>query len=173
MFKTMYLHLFNRVTDALEALDAGDPDRARELLIAGQQECEERYLAGREDDRQAGGEQKRETEAPGRRICLTFFYGVGGGRFVNRPYGRGRSGGALLPPSLGEARDGRRATTRAKRSGVPLRRGGAAPAQRQTSSPFSASTVRVEPLSRSPRRMVRASRVSTLLCSTRLRGRAP
>ena len=58
MFKEMYLHLFNRVTDALEALEAGDAVRARALLIAAQQECEELYLAGREDDRQAGGKAK-------------------------------------------------------------------------------------------------------------------
>ena len=44
---------------------------------------------------------------------------------------------------------------------------------RQTSSPFSTSTVMVAPGARSPRRMVRATRVSTLLCSTRRRGRAP
>ena len=53
MFKRMYLHLFNRVTDALAALEAGDPARARELLIAAQQECEELYLAGRKDARRA------------------------------------------------------------------------------------------------------------------------
>lgn len=55
MFKNMYLYLFNRVTDALAALEAGEPARARELLIAAQQECEARYLADRENDRQAGG----------------------------------------------------------------------------------------------------------------------
>ena len=58
MFKTMYLHLFNRVTDALAALEAGDPARARELLIAAQRECEERYLAARKDPRQPGGKAK-------------------------------------------------------------------------------------------------------------------
>jgi galactokinase len=62
MYKRMYLHLFNRVTDALAALEAGDPARAGELLIAAQRECEERYLAGRKDDpkdaRQSGGKTK-------------------------------------------------------------------------------------------------------------------
>ena len=77
-----------------------------------------------------------------------------GGRFVNRPYG---------------AQPGAR-----RRSGFcrsfscyslfPYR---------HTSSPFSTSTVMVAPGVRSPRRMVRATRVSTLLCSTRRRGRAP
>ena len=46
MFKKLYLHLFNRVTDALEALEAGEPQKARALLIAAQRECEELYVAG-------------------------------------------------------------------------------------------------------------------------------
>lgn len=37
MFKEMYLRLFNRVTDALEA------------LTAAQQECEELYIEGSEE----------------------------------------------------------------------------------------------------------------------------
>ena len=49
MFKTMYLHLFNRVTDALRALEAGDPTQARALLIAAQQECEALYLSADEE----------------------------------------------------------------------------------------------------------------------------
>ena len=44
---------------------------------------------------------------------------------------------------------------------------------RHTSSPSCTSTVMVLPALRSPRRMVRASRVSTLLCSVRRRGLAP
>ena len=44
MFKKMYLHLFNRVTDALRALEPGDPAQARALLIAAQQDCEELYI---------------------------------------------------------------------------------------------------------------------------------
>ena len=43
MFKKMYLHLFNRVTDALRALEAGDPAQARARLIAAQQDSEELY----------------------------------------------------------------------------------------------------------------------------------
>jgi hypothetical protein len=49
MFKTMYLHLFNRVTDALRALEAGDPAQTRALLIAAQQDCEELYLNADEE----------------------------------------------------------------------------------------------------------------------------
>ena len=44
---------------------------------------------------------------------------------------------------------------------------------RQTSSPFSASTVIVVPSESSPERIVRASSVSTLLCRQRRSGRAP
>ncbi len=49
MFKKMYLHLFNRVTDALRALEAGDPAQARAFLIAAQQDCEELYLDADEE----------------------------------------------------------------------------------------------------------------------------
>ena len=49
MFKKMYLRLFNRVTDATRALEAGDAERARQLLVAAQQESEEIYLDGGEE----------------------------------------------------------------------------------------------------------------------------
>ena len=49
MFKKLYLYLFNRITDALEALAAGEPDRAKEILISAQQQCEEQYLEGEEE----------------------------------------------------------------------------------------------------------------------------
>ena len=48
MFKRMYLRLFNRITDALRALDAGDVERTRQILIAAQQECEARYVEAEE-----------------------------------------------------------------------------------------------------------------------------
>ena len=44
-YKEMYLRLFNRVTDALELLDRGEADRARELLISAQREAEEMFIA--------------------------------------------------------------------------------------------------------------------------------
>ena len=37
--------LFNTVTDAVNALDAQNFGQARELLISGQQTCEELFLA--------------------------------------------------------------------------------------------------------------------------------
>lgn len=42
-YKTMYLHLFNRVSDAICALEVNF-GQAKELLIRAQQEAEERYL---------------------------------------------------------------------------------------------------------------------------------
>ena len=43
-YKTMYLHLFNRVSDAICALEAMNSGQAKELLICDQQEAEEGYL---------------------------------------------------------------------------------------------------------------------------------
>ena len=43
-YKTMYLHLFNAITDSLSALDALNIGQARALLMAAQQQCEELYL---------------------------------------------------------------------------------------------------------------------------------
>ena len=37
-YKTMYLHLFNRVSDAVNALEAMNYGQAKELLIRAQQE---------------------------------------------------------------------------------------------------------------------------------------
>ena len=49
MFKKMYLLLFNRVTDAIEALARGETEEARALLIRAQQACEEIYIEGTEE----------------------------------------------------------------------------------------------------------------------------
>ena len=48
-YKKMYFHLFNGISDALEALDAGDAARARALLILAQQEGEELYVSAGEE----------------------------------------------------------------------------------------------------------------------------
>lgn len=42
-YKKMYLHLFNKVTDALRLLPE-EPERAAELLEKAQQSCEEMYV---------------------------------------------------------------------------------------------------------------------------------
>lgn len=44
-YRTPYLRLFNRVTDAIAALDDGRALAARELLIAAQREAEDAYLS--------------------------------------------------------------------------------------------------------------------------------
>ncbi len=44
VYQSMYLRLFNAVTDALEALDAERPEEAQRLLVQAQQACEELYL---------------------------------------------------------------------------------------------------------------------------------
>ena len=43
-YKTMYLHLFYRVSDAVSTLEAMIFGHAKTLLICAQQEAEERYL---------------------------------------------------------------------------------------------------------------------------------
>lgn len=43
-YKTMYLHLFNCVSDAVSALEAMNFGQVKALLICAQQEVEERYL---------------------------------------------------------------------------------------------------------------------------------
>lgn len=49
LWKRMYLLLFNRVTDALEALGRGERDKAATILIRAQQDCEALYLDGGDD----------------------------------------------------------------------------------------------------------------------------
>lgn len=46
MFKRMYFLLFNRITDALKALERGDAAQARAILIHAQQDAEELYTDG-------------------------------------------------------------------------------------------------------------------------------
>lgn len=43
-YKKMYLHLFNRVTDALNDIQAGAVDHAQDNLKQAQQECEELFI---------------------------------------------------------------------------------------------------------------------------------
>ena len=43
-YKTMYLHLFNRVTDAVSALERMDIGQAKEILINAQKEAELLYI---------------------------------------------------------------------------------------------------------------------------------
>ena len=49
MFQRMYRMLFNRITDAIEALECRDIEQARSILIRAQQEAEELYIEGTEE----------------------------------------------------------------------------------------------------------------------------
>ncbi|WP_293009489.1 MULTISPECIES: hypothetical protein [unclassified Oscillibacter] len=44
-FPKYYTIIFNAVTDALKELDAGNPGKAKALLIRSQQEAEEAFLS--------------------------------------------------------------------------------------------------------------------------------
>ena len=45
LFKELYFHLFNRITDALEQIQAQNYGVAADLLRQAQQEAEEQYLS--------------------------------------------------------------------------------------------------------------------------------
>ena len=44
-YQTMYLHLFNAMTDAIESISQQNYGTAKELLIHAQQETEELYIS--------------------------------------------------------------------------------------------------------------------------------
>ena len=46
LYQQMYLHLFHRVSDALEQLEQCNYGVAAELLRKGQMECEQIYMDG-------------------------------------------------------------------------------------------------------------------------------
>lgn len=48
-FPKYYTHLFNRVTDAIEAIQRQNYVAAQDILIKAQQEAEELYLADGEE----------------------------------------------------------------------------------------------------------------------------
>ena len=47
LYRKMYLHLFNAVTDAVRLLGAGQTQAAALLLEKAQQDCEELYISGK------------------------------------------------------------------------------------------------------------------------------
>ena len=49
MYKKMYLLLFQQITDAIEALERGNAELARSILIRAQQDSEELYAEGTEE----------------------------------------------------------------------------------------------------------------------------
>jgi phosphate uptake regulator len=44
VYRNMYYKLFNAITDALNALEQDDTEKAREVLITAQQTAEELYI---------------------------------------------------------------------------------------------------------------------------------
>lgn len=48
IYKKAYLKMFNAVTDALNALQSGESDKAIELLIRAQQDAEEIIISDQE-----------------------------------------------------------------------------------------------------------------------------
>ena len=44
LYKNLYFHLFNQITDALEALEEQNFGKVREILIRAQRDAEETYL---------------------------------------------------------------------------------------------------------------------------------
>lgn len=49
MFKRLYFMLFNRITDAIIAIERGDAEQARAVLIRAQRDAEESYVDGTEE----------------------------------------------------------------------------------------------------------------------------
>ena len=43
--EALYYYLFNQITDAIRALDDNNAGTARKILVAAQQETEERYIS--------------------------------------------------------------------------------------------------------------------------------
>ena len=43
-FKKLYFHLFGAMADAVEAIEEKEYEKAKEILIAAQQEAEEKYI---------------------------------------------------------------------------------------------------------------------------------
>lgn len=46
MYRDLYFHLFNAITDALAAMEASNYGQAAKLLKRAQQDVEERYMDG-------------------------------------------------------------------------------------------------------------------------------
>ena len=53
MYRKMYTRMFNAATDALEMIEQQNFGKAREILIAAQQACEEIYMEEEEEEIQA------------------------------------------------------------------------------------------------------------------------
>lgn len=50
VMETLYFNLFNRITEAIEAIDACNYGMARDILVKAQQDGEEAYIEAGADD---------------------------------------------------------------------------------------------------------------------------
>ena len=48
-YQKLYTLLFNKITDALEQINVGNPDGAAIILVEAQRTAEELYVSGREN----------------------------------------------------------------------------------------------------------------------------
>ena len=48
MFQKIYVLLFNRITEGIHALDRGEVEQGKAILIRAQQDAEELYIEGTE-----------------------------------------------------------------------------------------------------------------------------
>lgn len=49
LYKELYLYLFNKVTDAISSVDAGDVEKVKDILREAQIKCEEMYIESNEE----------------------------------------------------------------------------------------------------------------------------
>ena len=61
-YETMYYKMLNAVTDAIWEIEEGEVEKAKEMLIRAQQDCEEIYISAGEDDETNENESEDETE---------------------------------------------------------------------------------------------------------------
>ncbi len=61
-YETMYYKMLNAATDAIMEIEEGKVEKAKEMLIRAQQDCEEIYISAGEDDETNENESEDETE---------------------------------------------------------------------------------------------------------------
>ena len=61
-YEKMYHRMFNAATDAIWAIEDGEVEKGKEMLIRAQQDCEEIYISAGEDDETNESEAEDETE---------------------------------------------------------------------------------------------------------------
>ena len=59
-YATLYHKMFNAATDAIWAIEDGEIEKGKEMLIRAQQDCEEIYISAGEDNNEGEAEEKTE-----------------------------------------------------------------------------------------------------------------